>query len=76
MRSVKTRWNTVTEVLRRAQEMREVLGELCKKAEFNKKGGVRLRRFLITDEEWTLIGSLSQLLDVRPRVLLHAAVRC
>lgn len=55
IRAVKTRWNTVTEVLERALEMREVLGDLCDMAQFNKRSGVRLRRFLLTDEEWEIL---------------------
>lgn len=64
IRAVKTRWNTVTEVLERALEMREVLGDLCDMAQFNKRSGVRLRRFLLTDEEWEILSQLSRLLDV------------
>ncbi|KAH9851008.1 ribonuclease H-like domain-containing protein [Lenzites betulinus] len=63
VRSVKTRWNTVTEVIKRALEMREVLGDLCDMAQFNKRDGVRLRRFLVTDEEWQLLAQLHEILE-------------
>ncbi|KAI9056827.1 hypothetical protein FKP32DRAFT_1584964 [Trametes sanguinea] len=43
--------------------MQQVLHELCNKAQFNKRSGVRLRRFVITDKEWTLLDHLLQLLD-------------
>lgn len=65
LRSVKTRWNTVTEVLERALEMREVLGHLCDSIQFNKPKGVRLRRFALTDRDWELVSQLHQLLHVR-----------
>ncbi|KAL1949782.1 hypothetical protein VTO73DRAFT_8663 [Trametes versicolor] len=63
IRAVKTCWNTVTEVLERALEMREALGDLCDMAQFNKKTGARLRRYLLTDEEWDILAQLSRLLD-------------
>lgn len=62
--SVKTHWNTVAEVLERALEMREVLTDLCDMVQFNKTGGARLRRFMLTDDEWQILGQLHQLLDV------------
>ena len=65
VRSVKTRWNTVADVLERAIDMQEVLEELCDMAQFNKKTGVRLRRFLVADEEWIILDELHRLLDVR-----------
>lgn len=65
VRAVKTRWNTVTEVLKRALVMREVLAELCDKAQFNKRSGARLRRYLLADEEWEVLEHLWRLLDVR-----------
>lgn len=65
LRSVATRWNTVTEVLERALGMRDVLGDLCDKYQFNKPQGVRLRRFALTDKDWELISQLYQLLHVR-----------
>lgn len=64
LRSVKTRWNTVTKVIGRALEMCHVLGHLCDSLQFNKPQGVRLRRFALTDEEWTLLFQLHQLLHV------------
>ncbi len=65
VRAVKTRWNTVTEVLERALDMREVLRDLCDMAQFNKKTGARLRRYLLDDDEWDLLEQLWRLLDVR-----------
>ncbi|OJT07894.1 hypothetical protein TRAPUB_1210 [Trametes pubescens] len=64
IRAVKTRWNTVTEVLERALEMRDVLGELCDKAQFNKRSGARLRRYLLVDEEWEILEQLWRLLHL------------
>ncbi|OJT06793.1 hypothetical protein TRAPUB_2358 [Trametes pubescens] len=62
VRAVKTRWNTVTEVLDRALKMRNVLGGLCDKVEFNKRDGVRLRRYILSDSEWVIVNELHQLL--------------
>ena len=68
VRAVRTRWNTVTDVLQRALEMRTVLTTLCKNPQFNKTKdrGMRLRRFLLDDEEWKVISELHSLLDVHP----------
>lgn len=65
VRAIKTRWNTVTEVLKRALVMRDILAELCDKAQFNKCSGARLRRDLLADEEWEVLEHLWRLLDVR-----------
>ncbi|OJT02154.1 Zinc finger BED domain-containing protein RICESLEEPER 2 [Trametes pubescens] len=63
VRSVKTRWNTVAEVLARARVMRPVLADLCDMVQFNKPRGVRLRPYILTDEEWTIIDQMHLLLD-------------
>ncbi|OJT13075.1 Zinc finger BED domain-containing protein 4 [Trametes pubescens] len=64
IRAVRTRWNTVTEVIKRALEMKEVLGDLCDMHQFNKdKRGPRLRRFVLEDDEWTLLDEVHRLLD-------------
>lgn len=54
----------MTEVLKRALDMREVLGHLCDLMAFNKPQGVRLRRFALTDEEWEIVKQLYDLLEV------------
>ena len=66
VRAVRTRWNTVTEVLERALDMRGVLTDLCKNPRFNKTKdrGMRLRRFLLSNKEWKVIEELHRLLDV------------
>ncbi|OJT08548.1 hypothetical protein TRAPUB_554 [Trametes pubescens] len=61
--SVATRWNTVAAVIERALELQEVLGDLCDMAQFNKPRGVRLRRFILTDDDWMLLDQLHRLLD-------------
>ncbi|OJT11245.1 hypothetical protein TRAPUB_12245 [Trametes pubescens] len=63
IRAVRTRWNTVTEVLKRAKQMKEVLGDLCDMHQFNKKTGPRLRRFILLDSEWDTLDELLRLLD-------------
>ncbi|OJT13582.1 hypothetical protein TRAPUB_9870 [Trametes pubescens] len=63
VRSVATRWNTVAAVIERALELQEVLSDLCDMAQFNKPRGVRLRRFILIEEDWTLLDQLHRLLD-------------
>ncbi|RPD53479.1 hypothetical protein L226DRAFT_466841, partial [Lentinus tigrinus ALCF2SS1-7] len=63
VRSVKTRWNTVTHVLERALEMQDVLDTLCNMAQFNRRTGARLRRFNLSEDEWKLVDELYRLLD-------------
>ena len=64
VRAVKTRWNTVTMVLERALTLKDVLLELCDKHQFNGPKSARLRRFILSDEEWTVLQQLYLLLDV------------
>ncbi len=67
IRAVKTHWNTYTHVLERTIELREVLGDLCDMAQFNKPGrgcGLHLRNLILTDEEWDIIEQLYRLLQV------------
>jgi hypothetical protein len=64
LRSVPTRWNSVAEMLSRAKHLRPVLFALCDQAQFNKREGVRLRRFIIEDEEWEILEQLEPLLEV------------
>ena len=67
VRMVKTRWNTFTMVLARAIEMKDVLSGLCDMHQFNQrdKQGARLRRYILSDEEWKVIEELHRLLDVQ-----------
>lgn len=74
VRSVKTRWNTVAHVLERALDMHEVLDALCNEPQFNKRTGARLRRFILTENEWKLIEQLFRLLDVSPVSVTPTAV--
>ena len=67
VRMVKTRWNTFTMVLARAIEMKEVLSGLCDMHQFNRSQGARLRRYILSEEEWKLLEELYQLLDVSSR---------
>ena len=70
VRAVRTRWNTVTMVLERALELRPILFNVCDKAEFNKAQGVRLRRFIVEEEEWPVLEQLYSLLAVSPTPIL------
>ncbi len=72
IRCVKTRWNTVTEVIGRALQMRPVLADLCDMVQFNKPRGACLRQYILNDDEWTVLQQLHDLLDVRSSSLgLH-----
>lgn len=66
VRMVKTRWNTVATVLDRVLELRPVLADLCDMHRFNGERSVRLRRYILSDAEWTVLEQLHRLLDVRP----------
>ena len=68
VRAVRTRWNTVTMVLERALELRPILFNVCDKAEFNKAQGVRLRRFIVEEDEWPVLEQLYTLLAVSARL--------
>ena len=65
VRAVKTRWNTITLVLEHALALKDVLLELCDKHNFNGPKSARLHRFILSEDEWTLLQQLYQLLDVR-----------
>jgi hypothetical protein len=54
----------MTEVLTRALTLQPVLTTLCERAQFNKRDGVRLRRFVLEDEEWELLRQLAPILEV------------
>lgn len=69
LRSVPTRWNSVAEMLGRALLLHPVVGDLCDMAQFNKHDGVKLRRFILEDDEWLLLEQLYPLLDVSDIVL-------
>jgi hypothetical protein len=65
LRSVPTRWNSVAEMLSRALTLLPVLTTLCERAQFNKRDGVRLKRFILDDDEWMVLNQLEPLLGVR-----------
>ena len=64
VRMVKTRWNTVATVLARALELRPVLDDLCDMHRFNGEKSARLRRYILSNAEWTVLEQLHALLDV------------
>ena len=64
VRPVVTRWNTVCAVLERALDMQDIVSEVCDQAQFNRRDGVRLRRFILTEEEWSMLDDMYRLLDV------------
>ena len=68
VRPVKTRWNTVCMVLERALQLRDALTPLCVMNQFNTSAsrGMRLKRFVLNDDEWQFLEQLHSLLEVRP----------
>ncbi|TBU55542.1 hypothetical protein BD310DRAFT_777191, partial [Dichomitus squalens] len=60
---VKTRWNTVAVVLERILELKDVLPELCDMHRFNGDRSARLRRYILSNEEWAVLEQLYRLLD-------------
>ncbi|KAF4610855.1 hypothetical protein D9613_006637 [Agrocybe pediades] len=64
VRDVSTRWNSTADLIQRALELEEALKVLVVKTEFNKPRGVRLARFRLSAEEWSLLRNLSPLLEV------------
>ena len=45
--------------------MQEVLDALCNMHQFNQPGGIRLCRFILDADQWTIIRELYELLYVR-----------
>ena len=80
VRAVRTRWNTVTMTLQRAKEMKDVLTELCDRAQFNTTArgarGMRLRSLILPEEEWEIIDELHRLLDVRRLFIISSSIPC
>jgi hypothetical protein len=64
IRAVPTRWNTMAELIGRAKDLRPALNLLVNKEQHNKSGGVRLKRFQLSTQEWDLLIQLHPLLDV------------
>jgi hypothetical protein len=58
------RWNSVAEMISRALALKPVLYDLCDQAQFNKREGVRLCRYIFQDDEWYLLEQLWPLLNV------------
>ena len=55
----------MTDILIRAITLQPVLTTLCEHAQFNKRDGVCLQRFVLEDEEWELLRQLALILEVR-----------
>jgi hypothetical protein len=63
IRPVATRWNSLAEVLQRALVLEEAINSLCDRHEFNNRT-MRLRSFILSDDEKLVMAQLSPLLDV------------
>jgi hypothetical protein len=65
IRAVVTHWNTLTEVIGRALQLRELLSHLVTLKQHNKGSrGIRLNWFKLSKQEWELLGQLHPLLDM------------
>ncbi len=65
IRAVLTRWNTVSDMLARGIELRVVLTHICDTLQFNNGSRtMRLWRFILSDEEWTVLEQCSKYLGV------------
>jgi hypothetical protein len=71
VRDVATRWNSTTELIGRALQLRDPLKLLVIMEEYNKPRGVRLQRFQLSDQEWALLKQLHSLLDVSTKYSLN-----
>lgn len=69
VRSVETRWNSLAEAIQRAVYLRPALKLLLSSSKYSKKGRNGLERFKHSDDEWTLLDQLGDLLEVRRRYL-------
>ena len=66
IRSIVTRWNTLAEAIGRALALRPAIEKLVTLAKHQKPAsGKSIRRFQLTDDEWTLLEQLHPLLEVR-----------
>lgn len=74
VRDVSTRWNSTSELVKRAIELKSALAILVVKAEHNRARGVRLKRFQLLPQEWQLLSDISLLLDVSFRFLSCKAI--
>ena len=51
--------------LERILELKDILPELCDMHRFNGERSARLRRYILSTEEWAVLEQLYRLLDVR-----------
>jgi hypothetical protein len=64
VRDVATRWNSTSELLDRALQLRKALTVLASLEQHNKPHTARLQRFKLATPEWELIEQLWPLLKV------------
>ena len=63
IRAVANRWNTYADVIGRALKVKVVCDDICDKAKFN-TGSTRLRKYALSEEEWTILEQLYPILEV------------
>lgn len=63
VRSVQTRWNSLTEAIRRALDLRAALEKLLSLPKYE-KGKSKLTKYKLSSAEWTLLEQLWKVLDV------------
>ena len=64
VRDVATRWNSTTELLERALQLRDALNLLVIAEQHNRPRSVRLKHFQLVKQEWELLEKLFLLLEV------------
>lgn len=69
-RSVKTRWNSLSDCLKRALYLRLAIDNLLTLTKYDKPGDQGLHRYKHTAEEWTILEQLDPLLTVRVYYIL------
>ncbi len=60
-----TRWNTIADMLERGLHLHDILTDICDQMRFNKTTGLRLRQYMLTEEEWEVLDQCSNYLEVR-----------
>lgn len=64
IRDISVRWNSTSNTVYRAVELRKPVETVAAKSVFNKPRGIQLKKLVPDEAEWTLLTSLIPLLDV------------
>ncbi len=64
-RPVATQWNSMTQAMQRALDIKPALDHLVDYPQHNTSHGPKLRQFKLSDEEWNFVALLCKILQVR-----------